>query len=157
MPLVLDLVRHGHAAPAATGGDAERPLTHAGVTAVRALARRLPAFPAGPPRVFASPLRRARQTAEALLRESGLTAMIELLPELAPDADAGGVLAALEAHGAADGHALVVGHMPLLGRLTAVLANEPLAFEPAQLVRVEFPDGAAAGRGRVTLAIGPHG
>jgi phosphohistidine phosphatase len=157
MALVLDLVRHGHAAASSPAGDADRPLTHAGVTAVRALARRMPAGPAGPPRVFASPLLRARQTAEALVREAGFTAMIELMPELAPEADAADVLIALAAHGMTEGHALLIGHMPLLGHLAAVLAEAPSSFEPAQLVRIELADGLRAGGGTVALTLDPRG
>jgi phosphohistidine phosphatase len=157
MALILDLVRHGHAASAASGGDPARPLTHAGLAAVRALARALPAGPEGPPRVFSSPLLRARQTAEALVREAGYTAMIELLPELGPDAEAIDVLHALAEHGVTEGHALLVGHMPLLGTLAGLLAREPLAFQPAQLARIECAEGARAGGGTLVLTVDPLG
>lgn len=156
MPLVIDLVRHGHAAPSSPAGDADRPLTHAGLAAVRALARSLPLSPGPPPRVFASPLLRARQTAEALVREAALPGPIESLPELVPEGVAAAVLPALVAHGVTEGQVVLVGHMPLLGHLTALLADEPLSFQPAQLVRVELPDGARTG-GAVVLTVDPRG
>lgn len=156
----LILVRHGQSTWNAQGriqGWADPPLDDTGQEQARRLAQRLAAEEHTISALYSSPLLRARQTAEALVREAGYTAMIELLPELGPDAEAIDVLHALAEHGVTEGHALLVGHMPLLGTLAGLLAREPLAFQPAQLARIECAEGARAGGGTLVLTVDPLG
>ena len=160
MAAELWLVRHGETDWNRQGlyqGQADLPLNETGLAQARQTALMLEQAGQRFAALYSSPLLRARQTAEALVREAGFTAMIELMPELAPEADATDVLTALDAHGMAEGHALLIGHMPLLGHLAAVLAEAPLSFEPAQLVRIELADGLRAGGGTVALTLDPRG
>ncbi len=68
-------------------------------------------------RLIASPAVRAQQTARAL------TAKFLTSPDLAVDASAAGILAAIEWPGCG-GTTLIVGHQPSLGRLAALLLAE---------------------------------
>ena len=153
MPLVLDLLRHGHAEPAREGGDHARPLSPAGRSTLETLGARLAREGTRHDRVLASPLLRAVQSAEALLGAVSAPASVETLRELAPDSTPGAVLEALERLGLVRGHVLLVGHQPLLGQLALRLAGAETAFAPASLVRIECRDGPAPGAGRITLTL----
>ena len=63
VPLLLDLLRHGEALPAAGGGDESRPLSARGARALERLAIRLSGLGWRPDRAFTSPLVRARDSA----------------------------------------------------------------------------------------------
>lgn len=65
----LDLIRHGDAAPQ-KGKGIDYPLSATGVRQAELLAKRLAAAP--PNRIYASPILRAKQTAEAVSRQTGL-------------------------------------------------------------------------------------
>ena len=56
VPLVLDLLRHGDALPADSGGDAARRLSPRGIAALERLARHLATLDWHPTRAFVSPL-----------------------------------------------------------------------------------------------------
>ena len=148
MPLVLDLLRHGTALPAAHGGDEARVLSTRGLAEIERLAAHLAGIGWRPDRAFASPLRRARDTATIALREVAPRLAVERMDALLPDSDPAGVVEALTAAGAVSGHVLLVAHQPLLGRLAAHLdggANP--VFSPGTLVRIEFPGLPTEGRG----------
>src|SRR5262249_35097814 len=112
MSLIIDLVRHGKAEAQAPKGDSARRLTPEGRAALEALAGRLADSGSIPTRVFASPLERAEETAEILVSIVAPGTEIETLDELLPDASPAGVLEALIAHDVAEGHALLVRHLP---------------------------------------------
>ncbi|GIW40940.1 MAG: phosphoglycerate mutase [Candidatus Binatia bacterium] len=81
MPLRFFLVRHGLTdwnEERRLLGRTEIPLNRRGLAQARSLARALARVPPG--RVFASPRRRARETAEEIARSSGL--VVETAPEL---------------------------------------------------------------------------
>jgi phosphohistidine phosphatase len=136
MPLVLDLLRHGHADPPREGGDAARTLSPEGRRMVGELGVRLNRAGWQPDRVFASPLRRAQQSAEIVLAVLRTVPTIETLASLAPDREPEEVVRALEAKGIRFGTVLLVGHQPLLGRLVAHLVGHEHAFATGELVRV---------------------
>ena len=128
----LYLVRHAEAAP----GDPDelRRLTPSGRAAARDLGRRL-AEGESPDAVLASPLLRARETAEEIARAAG----VEVEPDdrLSPGATAEDVLDAVAGRGE---HVVVVGHQPDCGRIAAALGggDEP-AFPPAGVVALDVP------------------
>ena len=156
MPLVLDILRHGAAEAAGAAGDSARPLSAAGRRVVSALAATLANEGWRPDRIFTSPMLRARQTAE-IVRGASPAPAIERLDALLPESEPSDVLAALNAHGAVAGHALLVTHQPLAGRLASHLTGATPAFPPGTLVRIELADGPGARRGRVVRAIEPAG
>lgn len=76
--LVLHLVRHGETTQSAEGvlcGDLDPPLTDEGRAQAEALGKRLVQFQ--PIAVYASPMLRARQTAQPLLEAAGLDVHLE--------------------------------------------------------------------------------
>ena len=155
MPVVLDILRHGEAEPAGAGGDEARALSPAGRAAMAALAATLAAEGWRPGRIFASPLVRARQTAEVVRAAAPDAPAIERMGELVADGEPHQVLTALAAHGATAGHVLLVTHQPLAGRLAAVLTGKEAGFRPGTLVRIEFATGLAPRCGRVVRTIPP--
>jgi len=128
----LYLVRHAQAEP----GDPDelRRLTPSGRAAARDLGRRFAAEEA-PDSVLASPLLRARETAEEIARAAG----VEAVPDerLAPGATTEDVLAAIAGRGE---RVVVVAHQPDCGRIAAELSGraEP-RFPPAGVVELDVP------------------
>ena len=151
--LTLDLVRHGRALPSSPTGEMGRLLSAEGEAQVRDLAAILAAAGFQPGRVFASPLARARQTALLLAAAARPPVEVETLPELVPEHESDGVLRALEALGAVSGHVVLVGHMPQLAALCALLTGADLGFAPGMLRRIECRDGPAPGRGELVLEL----
>jgi phosphohistidine phosphatase len=155
VPLVVDVLRHGEAEPAGSGGDDARPLSAAGRRAIAWLGTSLGRERRRYDRIFSSPLLRARQTAE-ILRDTGRPgAKIERMDELAAEAEPSEVLAALKAHGVSRGRVLLVTHQPLAGRLVMLLTGEAPAFRPGALVSVECGADLAPESGRVARAFPP--
>jgi phosphohistidine phosphatase len=124
----LLIVRHAEAAP----GDPDelRPLTAAGQAAAKALGAelRLQGFAADA--VVASPLRRARETAEALALGEP-----ELDERLAPGASADDLRAATAGRGDT---VVVVGHQPDCGRAVLALAGVEVSFPPCGSYELEL-------------------
>jgi len=156
-PLVLDLLRHGQALPGGSAGDHGRPLTPSGRRALERLGARLEREGTRYDRVLTSPLKRAAESAVAVLGAFATHAPIETLDDLAPDAAPTRLLVALRDLGPAHGHMLLVGHQPLLGQLALLLTGTETAFAPGTLVRVECPRGPITGSGRILLALHPVG
>ena len=154
-PLVLDLLRHGQALPGSPTGDHGRPLSAAGRLALERLGERLEREGTRHDRVLTSPLTRAAESAAAVLGAFRAHPAVEILDELAPDASPTGLLDALRGLGLASGHALLVGHLPLLGQLARLLSATETTFAPGTLVRIECPRGPVAGTGRVLLTLHP--
>jgi len=154
--LVLDLLRHGEAAPATQGGDAARPLTAAGRDALVLLGARLASAGVRYQRALTSPLVRAGESAAIVLGALREPPALEILEELAPEASPTHTLEALRRARLVNGHALLVGHQPLLGQLALLLSGAEARFAPGSLVRVECPRGLAAGAGRIALALHPR-
>jgi phosphohistidine phosphatase len=141
MPLIIDILRHGEAEPSSPDGDGARPLTDTGAEQVRTLARRLAAEGWAPDRVLVSPLLRAQETGALILAALLAPPPLETLNELQPEADPGDLAAALQGLGATGGHLLLVSHMPLVARLCGFFCGRAEAFLPADMARLECPDG----------------
>jgi phosphohistidine phosphatase len=125
----LFVVRHAEAAPGEP--DAQRPLTAAGRATARALGERL----AGehPDALICSPLRRARETAEAIATATGLEA--EPDDRLAPGATADALRAAVDGRGET---VVTVGHQPDCSEIVLALAGYQPAFPPGGVAEVEL-------------------
>jgi phosphohistidine phosphatase len=154
-PLVLDLLRHGHAEPGGPAGDGARPLTPGGRGALARLGVRLEREGIRHDRVFASPLVRATESAAAVLGAFRDHAPVETLDALAFASSPADVLEALRGLGLAGGRVLLVGHQPQMGLLARLLTGAEAAFAPGSLVRIECPRGPVAGTGRVVVTIDP--
>ncbi|AZG14081.1 MULTISPECIES: SixA phosphatase family protein [Cupriavidus] len=94
--------------------DLQRPLTRRGRKQAEASADWLRAHLPADYRVVCSPALRTRETAAALSGKA------EILDDLAPGADVGAVLAAIDWPQGHD-HTVVVGHQPWIGQLASLL------------------------------------
>lgn len=155
MPTLLDLLRHGEAAPAGARGDRARALTPRGEAGLRALAARLSAAHPPPDRALSSPLLRATQTATIVLSAWSPGLAFETTVTLEPEAEPDRVIAALGALGVEGTHVLLVGHLPLLDRLCARLTGSPAGFAAGSLHRIEFAGPVRAGQGELIWHIEP--
>jgi phosphohistidine phosphatase len=156
VPLRFDLVRHGDALPAGPEGDASRALSAAGRSAIERLADGLAQQGWRPDRAFASPLRRAQESALILLRHGSPGLRPEVLDELVPSHEPADLLRALSTQGVDHGHVLLVGHQPLLGRLVAYLeGGTERGLAPGALVRVHCAGAPGQGMGKVELELRP--
>jgi len=138
MPLRLDLMRHGHALPAMDGRDEVRRLSPRGCEDLERVAQRLREMGWRPDRAFASPLVRARETGQIVLRGAAADVPLEVLDALEPDSDPGEIVTALAEVDATSGHVFLVGHQPLMGLLAGwLVGGEPPAFPTGCLQRIE--------------------
>jgi phosphohistidine phosphatase len=128
----LVIVRH---ADAASGEPDElRPLTPEGRETARTLGQRLAEEGVRPDAVLTSPLLRARETAQELVRPAG----VEPEPDdrLAPGASAEDVRAAAQGRGEI---VIVVGHQPDCSRIAAALTGgEEPAFPPGAMLSIDL-------------------
>ena len=147
----LYLMRHGEAlskSEARVSTDAERPLAPDGIRTVEGMAKRLKALRTrGVAYVLTSPLLRAMQTAELVVKGLGTPSRVELCDALAPDAEPERFVAALKGRNGAEA-VVAVGHQPLLGRIVARLAfaakRDSLTIQPAGVVWLELPEFPAS-------------
>jgi phosphohistidine phosphatase len=125
----LIVVRHAEASP----GDPDelRPLTAAGRDAARALGERL--ADKNIDLILASPLLRARETAEAIARSSH--APVEVDVRLAPGATAAATREAVAGRGET---VVTVGHQPDCSEILLELTGREQRFAPASFVEVEL-------------------
>lgn len=139
------LMRHGEAAdPMASSTDSERALTPRGRQQVTALARWLADRSEPPQLVLHSPLRRARETAEAFA--GGYSAGPAVVEEaaLAPGMRAAQLLTVLRQQGLSP--IVCVGHQPDVGQCIADwVGGGRLQVPPGMLAMVRF--GSAEGSG----------
>lgn len=137
----LYLVQHGHAVDKDV--DPDRPLSDAGHREVERVAQFLEQARTQVPMVWHSGKTRAQQTAEILAARLGARA--ELHPGLEPKDDPGAVIAdvALFAR-----DVVVVGHLPQLSLLAALLLrakrdHEPVKFQRGGVAALESENGSA--------------
>lgn len=144
----LYFIRHASASDIAAS-DAARELTAQGRQEARVAGRALAKLGVKPARVFASPLLRARQTAEIIANE--LASPVETLDELLNDTPTSRLLKSLNRVGVND-EVILVGHMPSLAGHVAHLiganSGEGLAFGKASVALVEA-DTLKAGGGKL--------
>jgi phosphohistidine phosphatase len=128
------LVRHGEAVSAQL--NPERPLTRAGQEEVERVAQMAAAKNIQVSSIFHSGVLRAKQTAEILADHLRLTDRVQQLSGLLPEDDPAIAKAELQT---AEQPLMLVGHLPHLGRLAALLTSgtvesEVVEFAPATLV-----------------------
>ncbi len=120
----LYIVRHAIAIPSGTPGikDEDRPLTEEGIAKMREAAAGLRSLGYMPELILSSPLPRARQTAEILLKAFGKGIKLKINPALAPSGarqelyrDIGLLEKNLKA-------LMIVGHQPSLGEIAGEIA-----------------------------------
>ncbi|MCS2609981.1 phosphohistidine phosphatase SixA [Halomonas dongshanensis] len=118
----LLIMRHGEANPGYP--DAARTLSAAGEGEVHKMAQWLRGHIEHPVRLWASPYRRAQQTAGFLAEALGVS--VETLSHITPDDAPEGVIDWLleEPSMQAEGYVILVSHMPLVGELTARLVED---------------------------------
>lgn len=133
--MYLYIVRHGIAEDHGTrSSDEERALTEEGREKMKEAARGFRRLDLQIARIFASPLVRARQTAEILADELGLK--VDLMKELAPGHAPASVCDVLKPHRGKLPSAAVVGHEPNCSELVSHLLDTRGA------VTVDFKKGA---------------
>jgi phosphohistidine phosphatase len=141
----LDLLRHGEAVAALEGGDGERQLSDAGRKSLTLVAEEYIRRGWHPERIYASPLRRARQSATILTHLIAPTPDYEILDALLPEGTPEGVVRHV-APLVLPPHVVMVGHQPLLGRLAAYLTGGPEPSVPtAGLVVLRIEQEIAPG------------
>jgi phosphohistidine phosphatase len=124
------LCRHAAAAPGEP--DELRELTQDGVEQARQLGRRL-AGTGKPPRIVVSnPLERAKQTAEAVSRET--RAELRIDPRLAPGAGVDELQAVLDG---LVGPVATVGHQPDCSEIAVALTGTDPGFPPAGFAAIQ--------------------
>ena len=136
----LYVVQHGDAVQKDINPD--RPLSEMGQTQIRRLAKLLKASGIVPSRIFHSGKLRAKQTAELIGAALVPRMATEAIAGLGPN-DSSDTLISSLADGTED--ALVVSHMPFVGRLVARLVgsaegSEILAFQPGSMACLERGD-----------------
>ncbi len=157
----LYIIRHADAQPLGEGGiedDAERPLTSVGQAQCGPLAAALQRQGVQLERVVTSPLLRARQTAEGLLKHlAPPTPELHTCDELAP----GGKRRKLNRflRGLSASSVAVVGHMPDLNLYLAWLIGSKKAqvdLAKAGVACVHFDDDVRRGAGVLTWLVTPQ-
>lgn len=156
------VVRHGKALdyhdPQVTS-DEMRWLIDEGRDEVATVAALLARLGVRPDVVLSSPLVRARETAEILASELGVSSGVTSCDELAPGGSPAGVLEAIVRQRTAR-HVVVAGHMPGVSRLVGYLVHQDaeagFGFQTGAIARVELlGDDLAPGAGRLRWLIPP--
>lgn len=127
--MLVFLVRHAHADPGEP--DELRTLSERGRDEARALASRLASHATPPTLVIASPLVRARETADAIAEAVG--APVRSDERLAPGATATDVRGAVTG---VDGPVAVVGHQPDCSEIAQELTGRDPGFATGSAVEI---------------------
>jgi phosphohistidine phosphatase len=120
----LYIVRHAIAAPHGTPGTKEedRALTEEGISKMQQAAAGLRALDYIPDLILSSPLTRARQTAEILLKAFGKGIEIEIAPALAPSGSRQELYRDFSEYEKNLDSLMIVGHQPSLGEIAGEIA-----------------------------------
>lgn len=129
------LCRHAKAQPGAP--DDARELTGKGRRQAAELGERLAGLPQPPVVVLASPLVRARQTAEAIASATG--APLEIESRLAPGATVDDLRAALAGRA---GPVATVGHQPDCSEIAYAVTGVDPGFSPGAMAQLELGPAA---------------
>ncbi len=148
--MILYFLRHGDAGPyRGSDDDAARELTAAGVDALQAGAPLWRSLNLRPDVVIASPLTRARHTAELFLAGMGLTDAPVVDERLSPGARWGDLARAMTAHPDAR-RVMFVGHEPdLSGAVCLLTGAASVRLRPGGVACVEFPGTPEPGAGEL--------
>jgi phosphohistidine phosphatase len=155
----LYLIRHAEAAPAGENGvsDEDRPLTSCGEGQATALGKALRAHGVELRLVISSPLLRARQTAEELLRQwPDPQPDFRIYKELALGGKRRQLLRALRQQGA--DKVAIVGHEPEVGALAAYLLGSKklhIALDKASVAFLHCNAGLEKGDGQLNWLLTP--
>jgi len=156
----LYLIRHADAEPLSPGGpssDAERPLSADGLKQTQVLADSLQKRGIRPELIVSSPLLRARQTAEGLLRGwSASGPEVCTCEHLEPGGRRRKLVRFLRQTG--KNAVALVGHEPDLGELAAWLVGSKkaqIAFAKAAVAFISFDDVAGKGGGALKWLVTP--
>lgn len=144
----LYFLRHGKAVKREewTGPDERRPLSDAGVAAMHAEAAALGRLGLAPDLIAASPLERARRTAEIVAAALGLEDMIVISTALAPGLSLETLAQLLAAHRGAE-RILLVGHEPAFSEVIGeLIGGARIVLRKGALARVDLA-GATLERG----------
>lgn len=141
----LYVLRHGDAGQHGDprfASDAERPLSEKGMRRTKTLAHALAGMGISFDLILASPLVRARQTAEIVERGLKLHGKLALTTHLAPSGDMEKLIAHLNGIRPGLNTVLLVGHEPYLSRLISLLLTGapglPLTVKKGGLCRMEI-------------------
>jgi phosphohistidine phosphatase len=129
------LCRHAKAAPGRP--DEERELTGKGRRQAAALGERLAELAEPPVVVLASPLVRARQTAEAIATATG--APLEIVRRLAPGATVDDLRDAVAGR---PGPVATVGHQPDCSDIALAVTGRDPGFSPGAMAQLELEPSA---------------
>ena len=146
----LYLLRHGIAEDRSeTGRDADRRLTVEGRHKLESILERAYAAGVAPTAIFASPLRRALETAELAARGLGYEGRIVRTEALLPESSPQAVWNFLREH-ASETSVLLAGHEPLFSATVAYFLGSMRSmvhFRKGALVRIDFESGRSAPEG----------
>jgi phosphohistidine phosphatase len=155
------LVRHGIAAERLGGAvlnDSQRPLTDEGKAETKLVAQGLKRLGVEPGLLIASPLVRARQTAEIFADVLSVKEEVKVTDALAPGGSSSNLYKFLRQLKAVEEIALF-GHEPDIGRLTATLMwagpELDLPFKKAGVARVDVQDLPPTSPGTLKWLITP--
>jgi phosphohistidine phosphatase len=139
--LELYLIRHGIAAERGDEypDDSKRPLTSAGMSKLREVAKGLNELDVSFNVIISSPLVRTRQTAEIVAGTLKEKPQVVTSDALAPAGTPAGVVQELARH-AKHARIALVGHEPNLGELAARLigAKSAIEFKKGAICRIDF-------------------
>ena len=150
----LCLLRHAHAGDSTTWEEADelRPLTEKGRRQAERLARHLLTAGYAPDVVLASPLVRARETAEIVAEI--LRAPLRIDPRLAELVDLPTVEEILAAAGDPT-RPVLVGHDPDFSELLSELVGAPIAMRKGTLARIDVERPLEPGAGELRWLLPP--
>ena len=150
----LCLLRHAHAGDSATWEHADelRPLTEKGRRQSERVGRLFAAAGYVPDAVLASPLARARETAEIVADILGVSVRIE--PRLGEPLDLATLDAILDDAGAPR-RPVVVGHDPDFSELVSELVGAPIPMRKGALARIDVERPLAPGAGDLRWLVPP--
>lgn len=159
MPVLeLYLVRHGLAGERGPKfpDDSKRPLTAAGIAALKKEAHALTVLDVELDQIISSPFVRARQTADILAHTLGSKPPVITSDALAPAGTPASVFQELAKHMRL-GRIALVGHEPNLGELAARLigARAPIELKKGGVCRIDFEVFPPKGIGHLRWLVTP--
>jgi phosphohistidine phosphatase len=157
----LYIVRHAIAVPQGTSGirDEDRPLTEEGMKKMRRVAVGLCALDFRPQLILSSPLLRARQTAEILLKAFDDKIELKIIPALAPSGQRPELYREIQLHGKKLESLMLVGHQPSLGEIAGEIAfgssEYPVEFKKGGACIIELEDVRGTPKGKMVSLLTP--
>ena len=150
------ILRHAKAEDGGPGtSDEERELTPGGHETMQSVARAIARLEPKLDAILTSPLVRARQTAEPVARALSLEDEVIETDALVPDADPKEILREIGKKGFQ--RAMVVGHMPHLGKLLGYLltgrTDTAIDMKKAALARIQFDGDSPKPPGTLTFLL----